>query len=384
MLPLRNLKGDILDHTKVDQEDFERLNTFRLHLNKGSYVMGTIEGRQTLLHRFIMNAKKGDPCVDHINGNKLDNRKSNLRFATRTENAQNKKKKDDCYSDYIGVTYDKTKKTWICQITFEGKKTSKSFKGEEHAAYWYDQLAREKYGLNAKINNIEKPDDFEEPEQVKRTVTHIVKLYNRYVARISHKNKLIHIGTYDTEKEALDAYDKKKEELENKKESERLAKEIIRTKDDVAKIDIISKKINYECLIDDDKYYKLTKHKWHLSHGYAQTKIDGKSIGIHRFLMNPKEDDIIDHINNNPLDNRVCNLRISNQTLNNHNKLKLKGFSKHKGITKNGPNFRASIKKDHTLYRLGTFKTENEAVEAYNKKAMELYGDYARINEIES
>jgi hypothetical protein len=69
--------------------------------------------------------------------------------------------------------------------------------------------------------------------------------------------------------------------------------------------------------------------------------------------------------------------------LNNHNKLKLKGFSKHKGITKNGSKFRAAIKKDHVLYTIGTFKTEEEAVEAYNNKALELYGEYAKLNEIE-
>ena len=380
-IPLRDNKGNILAYTQVDEDDYVLLSKYKCCMTNG-YVKITIDYKTYLLHRFIMKAKKGDPCIDHIDGDKLNNQKLNLRFATRTENAQNKKKKDDCYSDYIGVTYDKLKKTWICQITHGGKKTSKSFKIEEHAAYWYDQLAKEKYGLNAKLNNIEKPEDFIEPEQVKRTVTHIVKLYNRYVARVSHNNKLIHIGTYDTEEEAIEAYDKKKQELEDKKESERLSKEIIRNKDGIAKIDILSKKINYECLVDEDKYYELTKYKWHLSHGYAQTKIDGKSIGIHRFLMNPKEDDIIDHINNNPLDNRVSNLRISNQTLNNHNKLKLKGVSKYKGITKNGSKFRAAIKKDNILYTIGTFKTENEAVEAYNNKAIELYGEYARVNEI--
>lgn len=87
---------------KLDKEDYEKINSYLWHLDKNGYAQSSI-GK---MHRFIMNAKKGDSIVDHINGDKLDNRKENLRFVTFSQNAQNRVKKENCYSNYIGVTYE--------------------------------------------------------------------------------------------------------------------------------------------------------------------------------------------------------------------------------------------------------------------------------------
>lgn len=56
------------------------------------------------MHRYILNAKKEDNQIDHINGNRLDNRKSNLHFVTRSQNIQNRNKLSGCTSEYIGVS----------------------------------------------------------------------------------------------------------------------------------------------------------------------------------------------------------------------------------------------------------------------------------------
>lgn len=86
-LTLKNGKGIV---ALIDEEDMERVSS-RPWWVKGHTrrVYTTIKGKNVYLHRFIMNAPKGIE-VDHINHNPLDNRKSNLRFATRSQNEQNK------------------------------------------------------------------------------------------------------------------------------------------------------------------------------------------------------------------------------------------------------------------------------------------------------
>ena len=79
--------GKISLEIKLDKEDEHFLNT-KWYLDKDGYAI-TRYGKR--LHRLILNAKKGE-IVDHINHNKLDNRKENLRIVTKQQNAQNRKK----------------------------------------------------------------------------------------------------------------------------------------------------------------------------------------------------------------------------------------------------------------------------------------------------
>ena len=67
----------------------------------------------------------------------------------------------------------------------------------------------------------------------------------------------------------------------------------------------------------------LTNYVWHCNnHGYAQTHIDNIMPKMHRMLMNPNDDTIIDHINRNRFDNRLENLRIVTRRKNNRNRTK--------------------------------------------------------------
>lgn len=86
-LPLAKGKGFAL----IDPEDYHRVaKTSWQLLQQGSlrYATGWFEGRQRRLHRVILNAPTGID-IDHINGNGLDNRRHNLRFATRSQNMAN-------------------------------------------------------------------------------------------------------------------------------------------------------------------------------------------------------------------------------------------------------------------------------------------------------
>lgn len=102
---------------------------------------------------------------------------------------------------------------------------------------------------------------------------------------------------------------------------------------------------------------------------------------MHRYLI--KCDEIIDHINGNRKDNRLCNLRKSNVSLNSHNKKKKENTtSKYIGVRFNKNKYTASITKDGKCYYLGRFENEEDAAKAYNKKSVELYGEFAKLNDI--
>ena len=133
-----------------------------------------------------------------------------------------------------------------------------------------------------------------------------------------------------------------------------------------------------EILVDDDKYYDLIRYSWNpVKDGYVQSKLGQ----MHVYLMHPKPGEKIDHINNDPKDNRLLNLRISNDSFNNHNKPKQEGLtSNYIGVSKKNSRYTSQISKDKIKYYLGMFDTEEEAAKARDKKALELYGEHAKLN----
>jgi hypothetical protein len=142
----------------VDPEDEWLLRDFSVYFHKGDkYVrIYSKETGKRYLHRVITGATKGMD-VDHINGDRLDNRRSNLRVCSRSENMKNARKRSRCSSKYKGVTWVKSKKRWRAQITMVECKGSKHigyFKSEIDAARAYNEAAKEYFGEFAKINDL--------------------------------------------------------------------------------------------------------------------------------------------------------------------------------------------------------------------------------------
>lgn len=109
--------------TTVDNENFELLNQWKWSYD-GNYAVRKkwINKKQIrfLLHRQIMGFPKGLE-IDHINRDKLDNRKSNLRIVTREQNVNNMPKYSTNKSGYKGVSFDKNRKKWKSTISIKGK-----------------------------------------------------------------------------------------------------------------------------------------------------------------------------------------------------------------------------------------------------------------------
>lgn len=108
-----------------------------------SYVTANTDCEQLFLHRLILCAERGQ-VVDHINGNRLDNRKSNLRFASHTENMRNRAKhRDGILSRFKGVSRFKNGK-WRALIRDGSRQRYLgSFTNEVEAAYAYDMASLE-------------------------------------------------------------------------------------------------------------------------------------------------------------------------------------------------------------------------------------------------
>lgn len=92
-------------------------------------------------------------CVDHIDGNPLNNQRSNLRLCTKRENARNQKRRADNKSGYKGVHQRIRSSSWIARIQVQD---DRHFIGEystsEEAARAYDAAARALYGEFARLN----------------------------------------------------------------------------------------------------------------------------------------------------------------------------------------------------------------------------------------
>lgn len=127
--------------------------------SQGSYYVARTKKRNPLppttiyLHRIIMDAKPGE-YVDHRNRNPLDNRRSNLRFCTPSQNQQNHKRRSKANtSGYKGVCTSRAGKPWRAQITIEGRSRSLGqYNTKEEAARAYDAAAIAHFGEFATLN----------------------------------------------------------------------------------------------------------------------------------------------------------------------------------------------------------------------------------------
>jgi len=97
---------------------------------------------------------RGELVVDHINGNGLDNRKANLRLATRRQNQFNRRQRCDAVlSKYKGVTFRKKTNKWLVRIGYCGRRINLGlFDNETDAAKAYDEAAKELFGEFAALN----------------------------------------------------------------------------------------------------------------------------------------------------------------------------------------------------------------------------------------
>lgn len=138
----------------IDDEDYDRVTKYKWYLNN-KYARGFVNGAKIYLHRFVLNlAKEDKTMVDHINDNKLDCQKHNLRKCTNKQNTSNQKKRTKlATSKYKGVCWSESHKKWRATINNNRKhKHIGRFENEEVAARAYDYYANKYFGEFARYN----------------------------------------------------------------------------------------------------------------------------------------------------------------------------------------------------------------------------------------
>jgi len=151
-----------------------------------------------------------------------------------------------------------------------------------------------------------------------------------------------------------------------------------------------------EAIIDSNVLPLIKNMKWHMNaQGYAVSRPDGKYVRLHHLILGTswkelsKNKNQIDHINMNPLDNRVSNIRYANSGQNRTNASKrefmngVKTSSRFKGVYLHTQmkKWNAYISIDNKRHSLGLFKNESDAGRAYDRAAIDTYGEFARTNE---
>lgn len=391
MFKLINLTGKngIGKVAKVSNEDYDIVNKYYWYVHNG-YAIGTIN--KISMHRFILkddiHFNNKNYVVDHIDGDKLNNTRDNIHYVSKKHNSQNKKKQEKCSSKFIGVSA--RRKKWIAQCS--GFNLG-AYNTEEEAAKIYDTFVLLKFGPNAKTNkeifiknninwdiiydNIKNINinSLIKSKEVEKLPNRIYKNKYGYYSKIIINNNQFITQYREILNDAVNDFEKNLIEIEKTEKK----------KDKFGNTIIISS-TGREIIIDDDKWNDLIRYSWNIyDDGYVRGKIKNKDYYLHRYLLNPKKDEIIDHIDNNKANNKLSNLRISTFIQNSQNRNKKQGCSsKYIGVCYVYNKWQSTIKYNKNTHRIGLFNSEIEAAIEYNKKARELYKHkHTKVNKFE-
>jgi len=151
--------------TIVDDEDYEKLRLYTWHAtpvrkgHKGFYATTNVKishnkYKKSRMHREIMQPQTG-MVIDHIDGDSLNNQRSNLRICTVSENVRNCSLYKTNTSGFKGVHWNQKKKRWVARVRLNGKAVlNKMFVEKIDAVKAYNEKAKEYFGEFARINSL--------------------------------------------------------------------------------------------------------------------------------------------------------------------------------------------------------------------------------------
>lgn len=147
----------------VDDDIYEQCNNRQWRVDKGGYARNNpwVNGKTVTvyLHRLVMKADSSKTIVDHINGDKLDNQRSNLRFVTQEQNKFNRKATVGTPCPYKGVTINSSsKRPYKADIFYRGVHHYLGvFATAEEAAQAYNEGSLKYHGEYGRLNVIPVP-----------------------------------------------------------------------------------------------------------------------------------------------------------------------------------------------------------------------------------
>jgi hypothetical protein len=350
---------------------------------------------QISMHQMILGKVKKGFVIDHINGNSLNNTRTNLREVTYKINCQNKKPKNK----YLGVSWNKRDKKYQCNSMGQYIGT---FDDEKTAAKAYDKYIIRNLGSDSRLNFKYTLDEIKAIEnevvivKKERELPKFINLISKNTYRVRFRSDNYKVcKTFETVEDAIVFKDKCLDEIK-KLEDEKLQlhyqKQVTKNEDGIPYIIVKHKNKEYQCLVDFDKWHDLSLIGWCFDGEYVKATKNQKKHSLHKYLYEQYHPDIditdklIDHIDGKDklskrLDNRMSNLRLVTAAENAYNR-ETKNKWGYRGIEKSGKKFSAQICHNNQTYRSKVFPTIEEAALAYNELAVKYYGDIAKLNVI--
>jgi hypothetical protein len=137
----------------VEAADAELVSRYHWNVISWGYAIGRVNDRMILMHRLIVGEPPRGLEIDHINRNKLDNRRANLRVCTISQNRANRHKFRGCSSQYKGVSLIRVSNRWSAKIKENGRlRHIGTFDSEVDAARAFDREALRIHGEYAFLN----------------------------------------------------------------------------------------------------------------------------------------------------------------------------------------------------------------------------------------
>ena len=328
-VPLRNKRG-IIAFSQVSEKYFITIMKSKWHKNSDGYAQSKVNGKTMTMHRYIMSLENDrilpqNKLVDHNDHNKLNNCGDNLKFVSATQNSQNTIKREGCTSNYKGVSRYRNN-TWQVHLMHEGMVYSGySIKNELNAAYFYNTLVLQYYGVNGSFNTIdgvslEQPINYVPPKkkavansgykyiykknlsisqferidkyktdifqlnliiyksskqikklgQMQKQLNKLLELEEKFKTKfeVTLSGPTVYVGIYYSFNEAIDARNKKLLELGRNlnneiKEKEQIFGPIKRNRKGDAIIETVNKYgYKYIFIVDDEDYHSLIRYNW--------------------------------------------------------------------------------------------------------------------------
>lgn len=321
----------------IDVDDWHLIKDYKWHAqwstSKNGYYAGTNmpngKGRYSGvgMHRFIMNAKKGE-VVDHIDGHGLNNRKDNLRIVSARENAMNKGISIRNTSTVTGVTFEKGCKKWRARIGFDKKLIDLGCFYNFDDAVEARRKAEDKYYGEFARRTEPVIEEYVAPKKERETFSNLWYMFGYgevYCISLSHEQYSI---------------------------------------------------------IDICDYEKIRKYTWsYATSNYAIGYVNGASISMHRYIKSAPNNKVVDHINGDGLDNRRCNLRLASAVENAWNtKARSSSRTGYKNISLIKNQWAVIMMIGSIQTYLGRFPTLEEALDVRNAAYREHRGEFARYD----
>jgi len=146
LIPLHNRAGEVVAHAIVDVGDAEELSQYNWHLAKTGYAAARINGKVWTMHRWLLRDPPGQ--TDHINRNKVDCRRDNMRIVSDAQNKQNVPGRGGS-SKHRGVSWDKHAQRWSARF---GQHCHQMFRTELEAAHFISDWRRKNLPFSTEMD----------------------------------------------------------------------------------------------------------------------------------------------------------------------------------------------------------------------------------------